>query len=268
MTNAQTMTEDRISILKAEMDALKRERKEQARALKASKVWVSVKKRVPAQDAQKVIVWHDGRMECCWFQNGKWFVYNGTYFLENKDVIEDVSHWCGIDWMTSRDYPMCGPGFKNAILYIWMRISNRASDMAYDLRPKAWSRGAAQLDKKPVFYRDSSGKVMSGMPENCPAPKGYEKIVCNNVHEADRFSEIQRRQERVDHQRQQAERGSIEGEFLSEIRSEMRTKYANARNPVNREFMRRALENNANRKDPTAFERESYLHAEAYESGR
>jgi hypothetical protein len=250
------------------MEALKKERKEQDRALKASNRWVNVKKRVPAQDAQKVIAWHDGRMECCWFQNGKWFVYNGTYFLENKDVIEDVSHWCGIDWMTSRDYPMRGPGFKNAILYIWMRISNRASDMAYDLRPKSWSRGAAQLGRKPVFYRDSSGKVMSGMPENCPAPRGYEKIVCNNVHEAERYSELQRRQERVDHNRQQAERGAIENEFASEIRSEMRTKYANARNPINREFMRRALENNANRKDPTAFERESYLHAEAFEQGR
>ena len=109
---------------------------------------------------------------------------------------------------------------------------------------------------------------MSGLPANLPAPRGYEKIVCNSASEAERYSELQRRQERVEHRSQQEQRASIENEFASEIRSEMRTKMANARNPKNREFMRRALERMDNRKDPTAFERESFLHSEAYEKGR
>ncbi len=137
-----------------------------------------------------------------------------------------------------------------------------------DLEPKEKVQSRkAQLDKKVIFYRDASGKIMTGMPENIPAPKGYEKVVCNNVFEAERFSEMQRRQEQVEHSRSQAERGAIEAEFQGKIRSEMTTKMLNARNATNREFMRRALENNANRKDPTAYERESYLHAEGYEQG-
>ncbi len=64
------------------------------------------------------------------------------------------------------------------------------------------------------------------------------------------------------------ERGAIESEFQREIRSELHTKMANARNNVNREFLRRALENNQGRRDPTAYERESYLHAEGHEQGR
>jgi len=123
------------------------------------------------------------------------------------------------------------------------------------------------LDKKVTFYKDSSGRILTGMPENIPAPKGLERIVCGSALEAERYSSLQRSQEKVEHRAEQERRGAIEGEFQREIRSEMHTKMANARNAQNREFMRRALENNANRKDPTAYERESYLHAEAYEKG-
>jgi hypothetical protein len=136
--------------------------------------------------------------------------------------------------------------------------------MAYDLRPGGWSK-TAQLSKKPVFYRDPSGRIMTGMPENLRAPAGYQKIVCNSVAEAERFSSIQREQERSIYGREQERRGAIEAEFQAEIRSEMRTKMAHARNNTNREFLRRALERNAERGDPTAYSRESYLHSEAFE---
>ncbi len=276
MPNAQGIIEQRESKLKAELAVLKQERKEYDRALKKSKKWVSVKKRfpdrLPEQGAIRVIVWNNNQMECSWFdkETKEFSRYNGTWMTGSpKDKLENVTAWMQSDWMGKDFYiPPCGPGLKNRILYIWSRISNRASDMAYDIRPKSWSRGSAQLDKKVTFYRDSSGKLTAGLPENIPAPRGYEKIVCNNVFEAERYSELQRRQERVDHQRQQAERGAIEGEFQREIRSEMYNKMVNARNNTNREFMRRALERNANRTDPTAYERESYLHAEAFEQGR
>jgi hypothetical protein len=264
--SSTTITTDRISILKEELDALKQERKEQALALKTSQKWVSVKKRLPEQDSQRIIVWREDHIELCWFSEGKWFTYNGTYFLTAKDIIDGVSHWMGTDWMTSQYSPAYGPGILNFLRFHWYNLTDRASDMAYDLRPKGWSK-TAQLSKKVTFYRDRTGKLMAGMPENIPAPKGYEKIVCNNVQEAERYSSLQRSQEQVVHRAEQERRGSIEAEFQREIRSEMHTKMANARNATNREFMRRALENNANRKDPTAYERESYLHAEAYEKG-
>jgi hypothetical protein len=273
-----TQAIDRISILKEELAELKKERKEQSIALKKSKQWVSVKKRLPEpliatggwkEGTIRVIVWHDNRMEVCFYDEERNIFnrYNGTMAIYPEDKVDGVTHWMQSDWFLKDYYiPPYGPGIVNFLRYWWMRITYKAQDMAYDLRPKSRS-SKAQLDKKVVFYRDRSGKVMTGMPENIPAPKGFEKIVCNNVYEAERFSEQQRRQERVEHGRQQAERGAIEAEFQREIRSEMTTKMLNARNATNREFMRRALENNANRKDPTAYERESYLHAEAYERG-
>ena len=184
--------------------------------------------------------------------------------LHDEDRLENVTHWMMTDWMTSGYWPLYGPGILNYLRYIWKRFTQGATNIAADMRPKGMS-SKAQIDRKPVFYRDASGKIMTGMPENIPAPKGYEKVVCNNVIEAERFSEMQRRQERVEHSRSQAERGAIEAQFQAEIRSEMHTKMANARNAINRDFMKRALERNEGRKDPTAFERESYLHAEAYE---
>ena len=267
--NLQTMTIDRISALKEELKALKRERKLTAFAIKISREWISVKNGNPEGSTQRAIVWC-GHAEQCWWDDSKkqWFTYNGTWMLHDEDRLENVTHWMMTDWMTSGYWPLYGPGILNYLRYVWYRITNKASNMAHYMKPKSWSAGNAQLSKSVVFYRDRSGKVMTGMPENIPAPKGYEKVVCNNVIEAERFSEMQRRQERVEHSRSQAERGAIEAQFQAEIRSEMHTKMANARNAINRDFMKRALERNEGRKDPTAFERESYLHAEAYEDKR
>ena len=262
--SSTTITTDRISILKEELVALKQQRKEQAIAAKKEKTWVSVKKRLPENEDQRVIVWREDHMELCWYSKSKWYVYNGTYFLQDKDVIDGVSYWQGTDWLTSRYCPPYGPGIKNFLIYYWYRMTDRASDMVYDLRPKGWSK-TAQLSKKPTFYRDRSGKLMAGLPENIPAPKGYQRIVCNTAAEAERYSELQRRQERVEHRYQQEQRGAVEGKFAEELRSEMRTKMANARNNLNKDFMRRALERMDGKTDPTRYERESYLHSEAYE---
>jgi hypothetical protein len=262
--STQTLT-DRISALKEELAALKKERKLAAFALKISREWLSVKYGLPDSSTQRAIVWC-GHAEQCWWNNDKkqWFVFNGTWMLNDKDRLENVTHWMMTDWMQSEYWPSYGPGLMNYVRYIWRRFTQGATDMARDMRPRGWS-SKAQLDKKPVFYRDASGKIMTGMPENVPAPRGYEKVVCGSVQEAERYSEMQRRQERVEHRYQQEQRGAIEESFKQEWRRDARTLMENARDNKNREFMRRALERNAERKDPTAFERESYLHAEAFE---
>jgi hypothetical protein len=148
--------------------------------------------------------------------------------------------------------------------YLWQRFTYGAQDMAYDLRPRGWSR-TAQLSKKVTFYKDASGRILTGMPENIPTPKGLERIVCGSALEAERYSTMQREQEKIEHRRQQEQRGAVEAEFIGQIRSDRRTLMANARDNKNRDFLRRAEEMSAGRLDPTRYERESYLHAEAFE---
>ena len=255
---------DRISTLQAELAALKKQRKYQNLADKLTGRWFSVKDGFPSEDTLRVIVWVNGQMERCWYAKEKFYAYDGTFFLTEKDRLDGVTHWMLRDWMYSKEWPQYGPGFKNRLRYLWQHLTYGAQDMAYDLRPKGWSKDA-QMDKKVTFYRDSSGKIMGGLPENIPAPKGYEKIVCGSAMEAERYSSLQRRQEQVEHRYQQEQRGAVEAEFIGQIRSDRRTLMANARNNKNRDFLRRAEEMSEGRRDPTAYERESYLHAEAFE---
>ena len=55
--NLQTMTIDRISALKEELKALKRERKLAAFAIKISREWLNVKNGTPDSSTQRAIVW-------------------------------------------------------------------------------------------------------------------------------------------------------------------------------------------------------------------
>jgi hypothetical protein len=106
------------------------------------------------------------------------------------------------------------------------------------------------------------------MPENVPVPRGYEKVVCNSVQEAEHWSERQRQWERVKHGKIQEDRQRIEEPIHQEIRSEMHNRMSNARNSVNREFMRRAIETSDAKHSPWKYDRESYLHSEAFEDKR
>ena len=212
--------------------------------------WIKIEKRTPNDDRQVFAL--SGK--CAYlasFREGKWW-------LTNTIGLGSVTRWMDI------------PGEPKDFAYwaTWLRKwwgrrkenAQRASD-----RWTGWTSRTAQLGKKPTFYRDASGKIMGGLPENIPAPKGYEKIVCGSALEAERYSSLQRRQEQIEHRYQQEQRGAVEGQFAEELRSEMRTKMANARNNLNKDFMRRAIERMDGKKDPTAYERESYLHSEAYE---
>jgi hypothetical protein len=226
--------------------------------------WIKADKQLPDASTLRVIAWREDQMECCWFSKGNWHVYDGTFFLTDKTKITGVTHWFPVDWMTSKEFPLHGPGIVNKVKHHWQRLTDRAQDMAYDLRPKGWGSKAA-MSKKPTFYRDSTGKIMSGMPENLPAPRGYEKIVCGSALEAERYSSIQRQQERVEHRMQQAQRGGIEEAQLAEIRSERRELIKNARNSANRDFLIAANERFDKQHKPWQYERESYLHSEAFE---
>ena len=226
--------------------------------------WIKADKQLPDASILRAIVWRNDQMDRCWFSKGQWYLYDGTFFLCAKDIVSDVTHWTPIDWFTSKEVPPHGPNLKHKLLHHWYRITDRAQDMAYDLRPKGWGSKAA-MSKKPTFYRDRTGKILSGMPENLPSPRGYEKIVCGSALEAERYSSMQRQQERVEHRMQQAQRGGIEEAQLAEIRSERRELIKNARNSANRDFLIAANERFDKQHKPWQYERESYIHSEAFE---
>lgn len=106
-----------------------------------------------------------------------------------------------------------------------------------------------------------------GLPEEFPAPYLHEKIVCNTAHEAEQWSQKMRGQEAIREQMKDDERAEIEDRLRANLRHHIQHLMANARNNLNREFLRRHLEAYDNRPDKTRMRRESYLHSEAYEKG-
>jgi hypothetical protein len=127
----------------------------------------------------------------------------------------------------------------------------------------------AQLSRKIVYWQHGmSGEIKMGLPEEYPAPPFHVKIVCGTAHEAERWSEKMRQQEIERDAINDEQRDEIEGRMRAEHRSHILHLMANARNNINREFLRRHLELYDKRPDKTRMTRESYLHAEAYEKGR
>jgi len=127
----------------------------------------------------------------------------------------------------------------------------------------------ARLRKKVCFwYNGTSGEIRMGLPEEYPAIRGFEKIVCSTAHEAEIWSERMRRWELLKMRMEDEQREMIEGPMRAELRSHIHHLMANARNNMNREFLRRHLELYDRRIDKTQFKRTSYLHSEAFEHGR
>jgi hypothetical protein len=126
----------------------------------------------------------------------------------------------------------------------------------------------AQLARKIVYwYDETTGDIRMGLPEQFPAPRGFQKIVCNSAHEAETWSERMRRWERIKQQMEDEQRELVEGPIRANLRSYMHHQMANARNNMNREFLRQHLEQYGARPDKTKTTRESYLHAEGFEHG-
>jgi hypothetical protein len=113
-----------------------------------------------------------------------------------------------------------------------------------------------------------NNKITVGFPEQFPAPRGAEKIVCNTASEVDRMSNLMREQEKREQEMSDAEREAIEGPMRKYLREELQNRMANSTNALNREFCRMALEKiDAQERDRTKMNRESYMHAEGFEAG-
>lgn len=119
-----------------------------------------------------------------------------------------------------------------------------------------------------VFYVHSQSRLISvGAPEDFPAPKGFLKVVCRTAAEVDTMSQKLRDQERRIEEMTDEERENFEGPIRKWAREQLITSMANARNNINREFCRAALEKldaDENRRKMTKI---SFMHAEAFEDG-
>jgi hypothetical protein len=125
-----------------------------------------------------------------------------------------------------------------------------------------------QLAQKVVYWYDStSGEIRMGLPENYPAPYGFQKIVCNTAHEAEEWSERMRRWEVIKQKMEDEQRELIEGPIRDNLRKHILHLASNARNNMNRDFLLMHLKNYDARADLTRTRRESYLHAEGFENG-
>jgi len=120
-----------------------------------------------------------------------------------------------------------------------------------------------------VFWQNAiTGELLMGAPEQFAAPPYHNKIVCNTAHEAERYSQLMRQQEQSREAMIDEERDRVEGEMIRNLRGHMHNQMANARNAMNRDFLRIWMERQEKSISKTHTKRESYLHAEGYEHGR
>jgi hypothetical protein len=126
----------------------------------------------------------------------------------------------------------------------------------------------AQLRIPIVFWQNSvTGQLLMGAPQQFPAPPYHVKIVCHTAHEAERYSRTMREQEASREAMEDEQREQIEGEMLRNLRSHMHSQMANARNAMNRDFLRIFLERQEKQVNKNRTVRTSYLHSEGYEAG-
>ena len=259
---------ERISIEKAELEDLKRQLKQEKIAARIQNKWVNAEKRLPEVEGIRVIAWANDRMEPCWYAGEKWYVYDGSFFLLEKDRIENVTHWMPKDFLYTKDWPLYGPGIKNWLRYYWQRFTQGASDMAQDMRPKGWS-SKAQLDKKVVYYKNEcTGEIRMGAPESFPVTPGFQKIVCTSAHEAEVWSDRLRKYNHGKEAKIDDQREMIEGAAAKEIRSEIHHRMANSTSKYGRVYMERFLERMDKAEGRRKMTREEYLHSEGHESRR
>ena len=214
-----------------------------------------------------MIAWVNEHLERSWFKDGKFYSYDGTWFLTDKDILNGVTAWMPTDWMSSAFVPPYGPGLKNYIRYHWLLFTNRASNMAHDLRPRGWSNNA-QLDKKVVYFTNAAGEIRMGLPENFPATKGFNKVVCNNVHEAEVWSDRLRQYNISKEAQIDARREQVEGEMAKQHRSEIHNLMANSHSKYGKLFLQTHLDRMDKAESRRRMTREEYNHNEGYERGR
>lgn len=143
--------------------------------------------------------------------------------------------------------------------------------------PEIWIPGQSRPAQKRlavVFYHNpKTQRIIVGFPDNFPVPpsfakNGFQKVVCRTAHELEIWSQKLRDQERRDEEMTDEQREMIEGPIRAWARAELVTAYMNARNPINKEFCRFALDKLDEDEKRRKMKKESFMHIEGFESGK
>lgn len=109
-----------------------------------------------------------------------------------------------------------------------------------------------------------------GFPEqfNHLAPKNVQPIVCESAADVEKYDKILRQQEKDEKEMTDEMRDAVEGPVRAMLRADLVNRMANARNPINKEFCRQALENFDKKEQERKETRESFMHIQGYEDGK
>ena len=124
-----------------------------------------------------------------------------------------------------------------------------------------------------VFYHQpSTGRIMVGSPDNFPLPEplkkiGFQKIVCTTAQEVDAWDKKFRAQEAREEEMTDEQREAVEGPVRAWARAELVTAMMNARNSLNKEFCRHALERLDADEAKRKMKKESFQHCVGFEDG-
>ncbi len=120
-----------------------------------------------------------------------------------------------------------------------------------------------------VFYLHSQTRlIVVGAPENFPAPPGFLKVVCRSASEVDAMSQKMREQERLQDEMTDEAREAFEGPIRKWARGQLVTAMMNARNQINKDFCRAALQKMDEDEERRRMKKISFMHAEAFEDGK
>ncbi len=151
------------------------------------------------------------------------------------------------------------------------------STMAPRQAPTIWIPGQSRPAVKKIsvvfYYQKSSGRIQVGFPEQFPLPQslkkiGFERVICRTAKEVELWDQKMRDQERRENEMTDEQREAIEGPVRAWARAELVTSMMNARNPVNREFCRSALEKLDEDERRRKMKRESFMHIVGFEDGK
>jgi hypothetical protein len=215
--------------------------------------WIKIEKKLPTDERQVLAL--SGK--CAYlanYRNGEWWI---TYTMK----LGNVSRWMDL------------PGEPKDFTYWWNRLREwwerqKKTAKATSDYLTGWGSRNAQIDKKIVYFKnDRTGEIRMGLPEQFPVSKGFDKVVCNNAHEAEAWSDKLRKYNLAKEGKIDEQREEFESAAAKEIRGNIHHLMANSKSKYGKVFMERYLERMDKADSRRKMTREEYLHSEGYERG-
>jgi hypothetical protein len=130
-------------------------------------------------------------------------------------------------------------------------------------------RRLVRMAKPVVFWHSAQlDHILLPACPIAPAPTGYVRIECIHAHEVDTWSERLRQQEKRIREMTDEERYNFEEPIRAHGIAELRKALLAAKDPVNRIFIQRSIDNIEAKREKARKEYvETYMHIEGYEAG-